>query len=85
MKKYPKKKAFLYFNDLSNEKIELLESRLPQRTENFIIHTEAMDGNSLLNSISSQFEVYENMRRQTELAQEKQAIAEDIDNNRTEM
>lgn len=31
------------------------------------------------------FEVYENMRRQTELAQEKQAIAEDIDNNRTEM
>lgn len=61
MKKYPKKKAFLYFNDLSNEKIELLESRLPQRTENFIIHTEAMDGNSLLNSISSQFEVYENM------------------------
>lgn len=61
MKKYPRKKAYIYFNDLSNEKIELLESRLPQRTENFIIHTEAMDGNVLLNSISSQFDIYENM------------------------
>ena len=25
MKKYPRKKAYIYFNDLSNEKIELLE------------------------------------------------------------
>lgn len=61
MKKYPKKKAYLYFNDIKNEKIEILESRLPQRTDNFVVHTEAMDGNSLLKSISSQFDVYKNM------------------------
>lgn len=61
MKKYSNKKAYLYFNDLSIEKIETLESRLPQRTENFVVYTDAMDGNALLKSISDQFDVFNNM------------------------
>ena len=48
MLKYPNKKANLYFNDLLAEKIEVLKGYLPPNTENFIIHTGAMDGNELL-------------------------------------
>lgn len=61
MEKYPSKKAFLYFNDLSADKIELLRNRLPKLTDNFNVYTEAMDGNELLRHISKQFGNYRNM------------------------
>lgn len=48
MLKYPHKKALLYFNDYSEEKIEILRKHLPPNTENYEIHTSVMDGNDLL-------------------------------------
>lgn len=62
MKKYSSKQAYLYFNDLDENKIELLNTRLPRQTDNFHIHTETMDANELLRKISSQFSsVFQNM------------------------
>lgn len=55
MTRYPDKKAYLYFNDLDQNKIDLLNTRLPAQTSNFQIHTEAMDANLLLRKIGSQF------------------------------
>ncbi len=48
MLKYPNKKAELYFNDLSLAKIEMLKEYLPPNTASLVIHTSAMDGNTLL-------------------------------------
>jgi three-Cys-motif partner protein len=53
MKKYPKKEAWLYFNDLSHEKIELLTEHLPGDTDNFHIKKSFGDGNDLLKSIAN--------------------------------
>jgi len=62
MKKFPSKQAYLYFNDLDENKIELLNTRLPKQTGNFHIYTEAMDANELLRKIGSQFtSVFQNM------------------------
>lgn len=62
MKSYPSKKAYLYFNDLKEEKIDLLNSRLPKQTENFFVYTDAMDANVLLRKIGTQFDsVFEGM------------------------
>ena len=55
MTKYTKRQAYLYFNDLNKQKIELLETRLPKRTSNFHIYTESMDANELLRKIGKQF------------------------------
>ena len=55
MTRYPDKKAYLYFNDLDQNKIDLLNTRLPAQTSNFQIHTEAMDANLLLRKIESLF------------------------------
>lgn len=62
MKTYSGKQAYLYFNDLKEEKIDLLTTRLPKQTNNFRIYTEAMDANVLLRRIGSQFtSVFEGM------------------------
>ena len=62
MKTYSGKQAYLYFNDLQEEKIDLLTTRLPKQTDNFRIYTEAMDANVLLRKIGSQFtSVFESM------------------------
>lgn len=62
MKTYSGKQAYLYFNDLKEEKIDLLTTRLPKQTDNFRIYTEAMDANVLLRKIGSQFtSVFEGM------------------------
>ena len=55
METYPKKQAYLYFNDLDSRKIDLLKTRIPQQTCNFQIYTEVMDANELLRKIGSQF------------------------------
>ncbi|WP_027209123.1 three-Cys-motif partner protein TcmP [Butyrivibrio hungatei] len=55
MKKYKDKQAYLYFNDIDENKIDLLNTKLPKRTENFNIQTFSMDASELLNKISSQF------------------------------
>ena len=55
MMKYTTKQAHIYFNDLDQDKIEELNTRLPKRTNNFHIQTYSMDASELLNKISSQF------------------------------
>ncbi len=62
MKKYTTKQAYIYFNDLDADKIDELDKRLPQKTNNFHIQTYSMDASELLNKISSQFgSVFPNM------------------------
>lgn len=51
MKNYPNKKAYLYFNDISNEKIEDLNKQIPSNTSNFFVFTSILDGNQLLKRI----------------------------------
>lgn len=51
MPNYPDKQAWCYFNDLSNEKIELLRGRLPSDTSNFHVVTKTSNGNDLLKAI----------------------------------
>jgi len=53
MQEYPSKKAWLYFNDWSDGKIEVLKARLPQNTSNFTITTSCGDGNDLLKTIAA--------------------------------
>ncbi len=48
MKTYPDKQARLYFNDISNKKIEELKTHLPPGSSNFSITTSVLDGNQLL-------------------------------------
>lgn len=55
MTRYTDKQAYIYFNDLNKQKIELLETRLPKRTSNFHIYTDSMDANELLRKIGDQF------------------------------
>lgn len=55
MEKYKTKQAYLYFNDIDEAKIELLNTKLPKRTNNFDIQTYSMDASELLHKISSQF------------------------------
>jgi three-Cys-motif partner protein len=52
MPNYPKKKAWLFFNDLSQDKINYLKTLLPQNTSNLMIHTTCGDGNELLKRLS---------------------------------
>jgi len=52
MKHFPSKQAWLYFNDLSADKIVILEKHLPGDTENFHIITQSGDGNNLLKEIN---------------------------------
>ena len=62
MQTYSSKQAYLYFNDLKEEKIDLLTTRLPKQTNNFHVYTDAMDANVLLRKIGSQFtSVFEGM------------------------
>lgn len=51
MESYTDKKAWLFFNDLSPEKIELLKTHLPAETANLFIGTQNGDGNEFLKSI----------------------------------
>lgn len=55
MTRYTDKQAYIYFNDLDERKIDLLETRLPKQTSNLTIYTESMDANVLLRKIGSQF------------------------------
>lgn len=55
MTRYTDKQAYIYFNDLDERKIDLLETRLPKKASNLIIYTESMDANVLLRKIGSQF------------------------------
>jgi three-Cys-motif partner protein len=50
MQNYPAKKAWLYFNDLSTDKIATLKTYLPDNAENFHIITNDGDGNDFLAS-----------------------------------
>ena len=50
---YPYKQVQLYFNDISKEKTELLESQLPQSRSNYQITVTHQDGNELLKHIGS--------------------------------
>jgi len=61
MIKYSSKQAYLYFNDIDQKKIEMLETRLPKKTGNFNVYTTMIDANELLRKISSQFGVYQKM------------------------
>ena len=51
MKKYPGKRAKLYFNDISQEKTTELKQYLPPDTNNFSIHLSNKDGNDLLKEL----------------------------------
>ena len=55
MQTYTDKKAYIYFNDVREDKIDLLKTRLPKQTSNFQIYTEVMDANELLRTIGNQF------------------------------
>ena len=55
MQTYLNKQAYLYFNDLNEKKIDLLNTRLPKQTGNFRIYTEVMDANKMLRIIGDQF------------------------------
>jgi len=48
---YLNQHAWLYFNDLSEDKITELKKHLPANTANFRIETSVMDGNDLLKKI----------------------------------
>lgn len=62
MTRYTDKQAYIYFNDLDERKIDLLNTRLPKQTRNLTIYTESMDANMLLRKIGSQFSsVFSNM------------------------
>lgn len=50
---YQQQQAWLYFNDLSQEKIDELRKHLPPETRNFHIQLSVGDGNELLRSIGS--------------------------------
>ena len=54
MQTYTDKKAYIYFNDVREDKIDLLKTRLPKQTSNFQIYTEVMDANELLRTIGNQ-------------------------------
>lgn len=56
MQTYSQKQAYLYFNDIGEKKIDLLNTKLPRQTSNFHIHTEVMDANKMLRIIGEQFE-----------------------------
>lgn len=53
MFKYKDKKATLYFNDISEEKIKVLKEHLPKETENFKYEISAMDVNDFLNKYNN--------------------------------
>lgn len=55
MTRYTDKHAYIYFNDLDSQKIDLLRTRLPKQTGNLTIYTESMDANVLLRKIGNQF------------------------------
>lgn len=51
---YMHKNAWIYLNDLSPEKIDILKDYLPQGRSNCVIHTSFGDGNELLKKIGAQ-------------------------------
>lgn len=53
---YQRQQAYLYFNDLSQERIDELNKHLPPETRNFHIYTSVGDGNDLLKSIGSKLQ-----------------------------
>lgn len=55
MTRYTDKQAYLYFNDKDEDKIEMLNTRLPKQTGNFHVDTEVMDANELLRKFGTQF------------------------------
>ena len=61
MKKYPGKQCSVYFNDLDQNKIEILKTQLPKNTRNFHIHTSYGDGNDLLIDIGRELSPKTNM------------------------
>lgn len=54
---YQRQQAYLYFNDLSQERIDELKKHLPPDTRNFHIYTSVGDGNDLLKAIGSKLQV----------------------------
>lgn len=52
---YSSKRVWLYFNDLSDEKIKLLNTHLPPGGDNLTIITKSDDGNDLLRAIANEF------------------------------
>ena len=50
---YQNQQAWLYFNDLSQEKIDELQKHMPTETRNFHINLSVGDGNDLLKQIGS--------------------------------
>ena len=50
---YPHKRIDLYFNDLSQGKIDHLKSLVDKDSHNFFVHLSTMDGNDLLRRIGS--------------------------------
>ncbi len=53
MSNYPDKQAWLYFSDLSAEKIDVLKTYFPADADNYHIVTKSGDGNDLLREIAS--------------------------------
>lgn len=51
---YPRKQVHLFFNDMNEEKTDLLKSRKPKDTKNFSISVTTKDGNELLKWIGPQ-------------------------------
>lgn len=59
MKTYTNKQAWLCFNDLSADKIKVLQSHLPANAGNFHISTRSTDGNALLRDIARNLPKYQ--------------------------
>lgn len=59
--KYLNKKVNLIFNDISEEKIEVLTKYLPPESDNFKISLYAKDGNVLLKELSTQLRASDHM------------------------
>lgn len=58
---YPRKKVYIYFNDINQNKTDLLKSRLPKNRYNFLISVTTKDGNVLLKEICSQLNKTNNL------------------------
>ena len=53
---YPLKQVFLYFNDLDQDKTDLLQTRLPASRGNYHVVVTHEDGNALLKNIGSKLD-----------------------------
>ena len=53
---YPHKQVYLYFNDIDQDKTDLLETKVPSSRDNYHVVVTHVDGNALLKDIGSKLD-----------------------------